>query len=144
MNFKEKVQAMTARQIIEAMIDGLERPVVEVDMASYGHVDRKTCFGCAATNAVCKIANFTPDVGNIYELGFAIDIENADFVDDFESAINDLRRGYLCGYNYYALNRGFAAIAPPKHNTPLPFLNTENYLENLEPYRQLARAQETK
>lgn len=63
--FKETVLAMKHWQIVDAMLEGLKDPVVKVDMNSYGHIQNGICYGCAATNAVCKIAGKVPDFPKI-------------------------------------------------------------------------------
>ena len=36
MTFKQKVQSMTAKEIIMAMVEGLKNPVVKVDTGTFG------------------------------------------------------------------------------------------------------------
>lgn len=69
MNFKQKVQSMTAKEIIMAMVESLiPPPLIKVDMGTFGTTEitkpatkflgwtlRKAesiCFGCAATNTI--------------------------------------------------------------------------------------------
>ena len=60
-NFKEKVQAMSAKEIIMAMVEGLRNPVTKIHMGTYGKVEGDVCYGCAATNAICKIGKISLD-----------------------------------------------------------------------------------
>jgi len=139
MNFEQKVKSMTASQIIMAMVDGLKAEHVKVRMASFGSTHGGVCVGCAATNAICEISGvvFTPK--NIFRRDLAL-MANCDFVSDFEGAIDALRAGDVDDYNVYAENHGFAVIQEVE-GLDLPFLDTENYLENLDPYIRLAEAQ---
>lgn len=57
MNFQDKIQSMKASEIIRAMISGLRKEHVKIDMTTFGAARNGTCFGCAATNAVCEISN---------------------------------------------------------------------------------------
>jgi hypothetical protein len=150
MNFKEKVQSMTAKEIILSMVEGLEEPKVKVDMHYYGHSETTSyffglfsntvCFGCAATNAICKISGITFDKSNIDSTiarAKAVGSE-IDFFNDFEYAINALRCGEVEAYNKIAVPMGMASIV--KHIS-IPHL-TNSYTKNeLSQYRLLAEMQ---
>lgn len=148
--FEEKVKSMTAKEIIMAMVKGLKRPKVEVDMDDYGYYrteqdGTKVCCGCAATNTVCRIAEikFTPEtVSEVSRRAEAVK-SDYDFFSDFEYAIDDLRRGWIKSYNLSADALGIAEITNHK-NLELPELETNNYKENLHYYEALANAQESK
>lgn len=130
--FEEKVKSMTGKEIVLAMIEGLENPVMEVDMSTYGEIKNDICYGCAATNAVCKIGRFEP--------AYYINEKGMEFWGTFEYAINSLRLGDIIYYNAYAQMGGFAKLPKPKH--PLPILVTENYKENLIYYKEYAETLE--
>ncbi len=150
MNFKEKVQSMTAKEIIMAMVDSLVRPpLVHVDMASWGDARRtwrtlfltKTCFGCAATNTICQISGvkFTPE--NIENRAGALNTE-AIFLNNFENAINALRQGSIPAYNAYAECAGFALIKTSPGTVTLPTLENNYKNFELDAYKWLANQQD--
>ena len=141
-SFKEKVQSMTAKEIIMAMVEGLQSPAVKVDMDTFGSVKGGICFGCAATNTVCKISGKVFDGYNIWDVidrGILIN-SDPDFLDLFESAIDALRQGGTTAiYNSYAKDAGFATI---EYNSDrLPFLTKTYTPANLQAYIILANAQ---
>ena len=146
MTFEEKVRSMTAKEIVQAMIDGLKKPWVKVDMGSFGdfQIERKwfglikkeVCYGCAATNTICEIAGiaFTPD--NIWSTGHRATAANATFgfIYDFECAIDYFRMGDIISTNRMF---GFLDLpAFPIPSEPLPELTTENYLVELDHYQK--------
>lgn len=145
--FEEKVKSMTAAQIIRAMVRGLRKQHVKVDMDTFGSRVNGTCFGCAATNAVCEIYGktlarpiFTQLSDDEFgELAKAVGARKA-FVTNFEYAIDNLRAGYIDDYNVYAKRYKFAQIVKPL-DWELPELETDDYLEGLPAYEQLARLQ---
>lgn len=125
MNFKEKVQQMTAKEIILAMTASLKRPPrIRINMDTYGEVGRHwtslflkpVCFGCAATNTICQIGDvtFTPEnIGTTWKRAEAVGLttsEDRSFLKYFEGAINSLRLGDIYNYNRCAEYMGFAKI----------------------------------
>lgn len=156
MNFKEKVQSMTASEIILAMVDSLTPPPkIKVDMGTYGEVNKvdkrflgikygtkEVCFGCAATNTICQISGKIFDKTNIYLVETRANFLDVDYVflQIFETAIDKLRRGSICGYNSVASEIDVAEIKECDE-IKLPFLDTDYKKEDLEPYRQLAQKQ---
>ena len=141
-SFKEKVQSMTAKEIIMAMVEGLQNPSIKVDMDTFGSVKGGICFGCAATNTVCKISGKVFDGYNIWDVidrGILIN-SNPDFLDSFESAIDALRHGGTTDvYNSYAKDVGFATIE--YNSDKLPHLTNSYTTANLQEYINLANAQ---
>ena len=142
-NFKEKVQAMTAKEIIMAMVEGLQNPLIKIDMYDFGRVSKGVCFGCAATNTVCKIANKTFNEDSIYNTTTRAEFIGADFdfLNDFEGAIDCLRTGSISGYNYHAEGSNIAKI-DHQFNMSLPSLTNEYTPEDLQAYINLANAQQ--
>lgn len=141
--FKQTVQQMTAKEIIMAMVNGLEKEHVKVNMDTYGGFRNGVCYGCAATNAICEIAGVTFDDPQILSTdGRARFIStDYDFIDNFECAINHLRSGYIEDYNEMAKYIGIAEIDSHGMNMALPELETHNYKENLHHYIRLAELQ---
>jgi len=149
MNFKEKVQSMTAKEIILAMVDSLTHPpIINIDMETYGENKRGVCFGCAATNTICKISGvvFTSEnIGNRRSRAKAVndDIFNDtidDFVYCFERAINGLRQSNLQTYNLFTKHEKFAEIVNPL-DIELPRLDNNYTNDDLKPYIELANSQ---
>lgn len=154
MEFKEKVQAMSAKEIIMAMIEGLRNPITHINMGTYGDIINGICYGCAATNTICNIANL--DIDYLYNnkpkgtmaLIFSekptkyIEYDEGEsFLNYFESAINSLREGDIGSYNFYAKDINISLIEP---NEPLPYLNNSYTEEELLEYVKLANFQDEK
>lgn len=138
--FKEKVQSMTAKEIILAMVEGLRHPSIKVDMDTFGEQRYGVCYGCAATNTVCKISGITFDSTNIMYGNLRAEAINTDmnFLILFESAIDGLRAGSIDYYNKIALREGFAEIDPV---VDIPALYGDYTEEDLEFFVELASLQ---
>ncbi len=152
MNFKQKVQSMTAKEIITAMVESLTPPpLIKIDMASYGEIKtqtyffglftKKVCFGCAATNTICKISGKKFTTQNIMSTSSRAEFifVDATFLNHFERAIDCLRRGDVDSYNERAKIIAIATIKPNK--TYLPRLNDDYTIEELGYYINLANEQ---
>lgn len=154
--FEQRVLSMSAKQIIMAMVEALTHPpIINVDMRSFGDVRivqkarlfglipaKTKCFGCAATNTICKISGITLDTSNVECLNKRAQAINSDrdFLSKFEVAINSLRCGSILGYNTALSTTGVAEITNPL-DIELPILET-NYTNNdLTPYIALADSQ---
>lgn len=150
MTFKEKVQSMTAKEIIMAMVEALTHPpIINVNMKTFGEVDEKgVCFGCAATNTVCQISGmvFTKDnITNRLRRSTFIDgnEEGCSFLYTFENAIDALRLGRISTYNGWARLGKFAEIVNFEYPFPSPRPLYNDYTnEELIPYKELAERQE--
>ena len=154
----EKIKKMTAAEIIMAMVEGLRNPVTEIDMDTYGEVRKNgkmKCYGCAATNTIAKIAGLdnkwlvknlvnrektTRGVTGFSRINYNVETTVADFIDDFEYAINVLRKGNVDGYNYWVGTIGVATIKdlPDEY---LPRLDDNYTSEDLDKYEELAAEQ---
>lgn len=108
-DLETKICSMTAKEIILAMVEGLKNPVTEIDMNTFGKKnERGVCYGCAATNAICKIGNLDP---NIELRGWLPKYSaNGGIIAAFEGAIDSLRTGDVDDYNDLAKAYGFAII----------------------------------
>lgn len=122
----DKIQSMSAKEIVLSMVDALRNPVIKVDVFSWGERKEGVCYGCAATNQILKISGFDPEK----VLGEAEPIYSRfDFVDSnevvnlkntirqFEMAINDLRKGNIFYYNIFAKKCGIKLL-PEGHSLP--------------------------
>ena len=141
-NFEETVKAMSAKEIIMSMVEGLQNPKVKVDMNTFGIVSQGVCYGCAATNTVCKISNKIFDEVNIWGHNNRAEFieTNSIFLDYFEEAINELRQGEIYAYNFFAKQGGFALIKRPSFKN-LPFLFSHYSHKELQEYIDLANEQ---
>jgi hypothetical protein len=142
----KKIQSMTAKEIVLAMVDSLRHPVTdEVFMDSFGGIGYKGCYGCAATNWICKIGEFNPNeelegprkyiipqAGDNFEIVVAKNV-----IGSFETAIDCLRQGDIENYNCYAKTVNVSTIDINPKNT-LPYLDSNNYLPKLEVYEDFA------
>lgn len=150
--FEEKVRSMTAKEIIMAMVDSLTPPsLIKIEMNSFGYyrswrgifsfLKKPVCYGCAATNTICKISGVTFTHENITDrLSRALAVKStSDFIELFEEAIDDLRKGDIREYNNRARKGRFATINDSGRY--LPHLNSDYSESQLESYAQLANSQ---
>lgn len=156
MNFEEKVKAMTGKEIVLAMVDSLTPPpLIKIDMETYGRIgisepvkflgiiikkEKEICFGCAATNTICKIAGKPFTIDNIKGVDSRADFLNTsyNFLRNFEFAIDSLRKGQIDNYNLLAGNINIAKLNPI-HD--LPKLENNYTMEDLNYYRTFANNQ---
>ena len=141
LNFKEKVQAMTGKEIIMVMVDSIQNPVIMLDMNDFGDAKDGVCYGCAATNSICKISGKTFDEDSIDTTSTRAKFIGTgyDFLHDFEFAIDGLRQGQVKYYNGLAKEIGIATIN--QNGIQLPFLTNDFTPEDLQAYINLANAQ---
>lgn len=141
--FEEKVKGMTAGEIIMAMVDGLKKKHVQIDMLTFGESEDGICYGCAATNAICEINGviFTPTVINTERKRREfVNSNDRAFYFDFELAIDYLRKGRVKDYNELANKQGFAEITHHE-GMHLPFLKSDFTEAELVQYVKLANRQ---
>lgn len=145
-DFKSHVQSLSAKEIILAMVRGLENPKVKVDMGTFGYDDDNgVCYGCAATNTICEISGHTFKPGEIFftsDRATAVNT-NLSFLDNFERAINALRQGDVDEYNSIAERYGFSLIEDTI-GISMPsicVLDTNYTQQQLDIYRLLAFSQ---
>lgn len=148
-SFEEIVRAMSAKEIIMAMVNGLKNPSTKINMDTFGYSKhnwfthgfglKPICHGCAATNAICQIAGvkFTPDdIAETWTRSSAIN-SSITFLNLFESAIDELRKGNIFQYNLLASRGKFAKI---KNVTEISLPRLENNFskKQLKVYEELA------
>jgi hypothetical protein len=141
--FEEVVRAMSAKDIILAMVESLREPCVIVNMGTYGEVSMDgKCYGCAATNTICRISGIKFTKDNVERLGDRAIAVNSSrkFLDDFESAIDDLRKGDIARYNGIADTIDIAKIRY-HGDISLPYIKTNFTDEELDQYIKLANEQ---
>jgi len=151
MNFEKKIKSMSAKQIILAMVRGLESKHVKVRMNTFGEYDymNEICYGCAATNTICEITGVKFKNNIIEDRGSRSRKVGSSrfFIQAFEEAIDMLRQGGIDLYNKIAASAGFALI----ENTisaldgfGLPILGDQYTEADLDFYRLLAFSQPDK
>ena len=128
---------MTFPEIVLAMVESLRNPVTEIDMYTFGEVRKGVCYGCAATNTICRLGELVPleELGN--EDGTRYDVNSWSVIDRFEIAIERLRRGEVEWYSLMA--SGFFAECPTKYaHTLLPCITNGYTEEELKAYEDFA------
>lgn len=148
MTFKEKVQSMTASEIIMAMVEGLRDPHVEIDMSTFGMTREGVCYGCAATNTICKLQDVRPYNVSLHTwrdkmIAYDISVAETWFTKRFEFAIDNLRKGHIRSYNYLAREIDIATIDLTKDEmedleNELPELDNDYTEEQLQQYERLS------
>lgn len=118
MNIVEKIKALSAKEIILLMVEAIKNPVTVLDMDTFGVIEKGVCYGCAATNVICKLNSFNTDYLLKNNFGISTshlfsDGEERVFIAAFEDAIDSLRLGSLNSYNYVAERIGIAEISYP-------------------------------
>lgn len=142
MKFDDKVKSLTAKEIIMTMVESLKNPVTKIDMTTFGSIRREECYGCAATNTICKLGDVSLD--DLFLMGGWPHAEGLGcdglFLANFEAAIDFLRRGFVDDYNDCAIRSGFATIKGKYFQ--LPVLETYYTEKELSCYIKLAELQE--
>lgn len=142
--FEEKVRAMSEKEFILAMVNGLKKKHVKIDMLFYGYSYEEICFGCAATNAICEIngEKFTKDNINSPRERSLFIKSNLDFLINIESAYNALRGGEIKDCNMHLKKAGLSIRIKNPLDICLPYLSSATYTHYLHIYEQLANDQE--
>lgn len=145
MKVEDYVKTLTAKQVVELMIDAVENPVVTLDFDTFGTFDGYNCMACAATNMAmkfCKIEASDDSVKtdlfeSIFYRSNLFKIEYH-FLDLFESAINHLRCARIDSYNHYANLLGMPKL--PYLNSDIYYrLDNEDYMDNLSHWKEYAK-----
>lgn len=125
---------MTGKEILGAMIAGLQREWVKVDMSTFGDVYEGVCYGCAATNAICEIKGKTLTAKELLNNKEKRTWGDRDymFMNKFEYAIDKLRTGNLQAYNTEAIDLHIGQLPYPEE--PLPALTQNVWKKALPAY----------
>lgn len=115
MTFEQKVKSMKPSEIVMAMVNGLRKKHVNINMRSLGHTKNGICFGCAATNTICEINkqkfdNFS--IGNVFTRAEFLQ-SDVGFLSKFEFSIDALRKGKIQMFNKYLEIIGIKTISIP-------------------------------
>lgn len=152
MTFKEKVLALSAKEIVLLMIEAIKNPVIELDFDTFGAVATdmidnrgERCVGCAATNLVCKINDNKPfeseAISNYTKRANFIDTHE-DFLNSFEDAIDSLRCGDIEDYNTIGSDIGLPELPDNDAAKELVKIDNDNYQDEaiLQAYIDYANA----
>jgi hypothetical protein len=122
--FRNTVTGMSAVDLLKVLKEVLINPVTELDMDTFGNITNGVCYGCLATNAICKIANISVDMLRYKDDVFYYDTEcrittrmksgnpelkkgtritDLEYLSIFENYIDDIRR--LNFRNMYEYNK---------------------------------------
>lgn len=144
MTFKEKLKSLTAKQLVQVMIDGINRGWVKMDFNIWldyyhdEHTNQTVVCGCAATAAICEINGgyYMPPNVELSRINrtVALGIGYAE-LDNLEMAYDSLARGSIKGFNVYAK---FLDLSLLPDNMSLPMLHNGNYMTNLPEFQKYA------
>ena len=132
-DFKTHIKNMTFKDVVLAMVNGLRKRHVEIDMSVFARVDRGVCFGCAATNFICEVtgSKFTKDT--IFNRELATDGDKT-LLRHVEDCIEALRKGNVGLYNELIDRCGLPPA--PDDYVPGPYLSTEYTSEELDSWEK--------
>lgn len=85
----------TPSNALKHMVEGLKKEWVAIDFDTFGSESYGVCYGCAATNAICNIANkrlFADSIYGLWRRSAALNFRR-DELGIFESALDDIRKG---------------------------------------------------
>jgi len=152
---REKLEKMTGKDVVLAMVKGLKEQHVRVDMETFGKIKEGICYGCAATNTICEITNKTlsdddlslSDHDQFGYIGMCAKerIFSSDFhcIDEFECAVDQLRLGKIDTYNFYITKLDLRNLILPElglHERQLPSLRDDNWKRGLQEYIDYANS----
>jgi len=82
MNIIEKIKSLTPKEVIMAMVEGLQNPKTKIKMSTYGYKDgNNICYGCAATNCLLTL-DPTLELGtNTNGFNYLFPVEESLFID---------------------------------------------------------------
>lgn len=139
MNFTDKVCAMTATELIMAMVSGLRNKHINLDMSIVAQIRDQKKYGDATTSTTIEILGYDPfnwdKITDKTQRKWAIYSSGCTSKDDwfyenYENAINLLRSGNIVQYNDRARIVGMPEI-------PLPLKKgvIAEYLWNVQEYQ---------
>lgn len=136
-------QFMTTAKLsdyIDLMVRALENPKIKVNMGSFGTTFGNTCFGCAATNALCELSGKVFDQSNIGSRIFRAEFLGYDpiHLNIFESAINIIRLGRQFDRATMALRQYNPDLQVWYKNPNLKPLESDYTLQDLIPFKELS------
>lgn len=145
MTFEQKVRSMTASQLIQAMIDGLNAGYYTVDMSTFGLYREGTCFGCAATHAICHISGVRPtfsELGTRDSHYWVISVNDGtgfSFFAHIEDFFEYLRTGDIESANEILTDLGMSAqIVVDPSRPKMRGLHTDDWESGLPAFQRLA------
>lgn len=149
-DFETRIKTMKASELVMAMVEGLRKPRLEVNMGAFGATIRRypdipekpdvICVGCAASNAICEIAGRTykpAEVGLRWDRAGALGVSE-DALYNVEYGFNQLRLGKMESAGFYFQAAGMKAELGAYYPGKLPTLDTVNYKARLKYYATYA------
>jgi hypothetical protein len=148
--------------IIFAMVAGIRKKWVEINMNTFGEIEQKSyffglikkdvCYGCAATNTLCELMDKPFTLDNIYnrgrrakEINFGISHST---LFTFEKGIDYLRTGNVDQFLYCLkiieketgidVSESMKTITDISKNFNFVELDNDNYKQNLVVYEDFA------
>lgn len=142
LSLTEKIKSMTAKEHIMNMVEGLRNPMTVINMDTFGEKDKDgVCFGCAATNSICRLAGSTDVFFSDWVAGLWLFRKSiAPIILAYEDCIDALRKGDVNRYNEIATDINIATIEEVE-SIYLPELTNGYTEEELLQYVALADAQ---
>lgn len=137
---EQKIKRLKPSQILNYMIKGLENPFTQIMMSTYGdvikHKNRIICFGCAATNAICLLAEIKTErkFAEACDTGLINTSNYNSVLRYFEDAINQLRQGDIFWCNRKL--EEYSKYRFPETNIELPYLGDDYTPEQLSLYKE--------
>jgi hypothetical protein len=145
--FRNTVTGISAVDLLKVLKEVLINPVTELDMDTFGNITNGVCYGCLATNAICKIANISVDMLRYKDDVFYYDTEcrittrtissnpYLEYLTIFENYIDDIRRlrfknmhAYSKALDIESINFGNMNISSNKIEFTSITLESLNYL----------------
>jgi hypothetical protein len=153
MTLVDKIKALTPKQFVMAMVDGLRARYAIVDMGSYGYIEDGLCYGCAATNAIAKVNGSLYPIDEVkinvnhfrtsfdwYHATISNDPGNESFIVTIEQAYNCLRVADIFMCNFYLDRVGLFNLN--YEMLSLVHLHNDYTEEDLQTYVDYANSQE--
>lgn len=138
MTFKEKLKSLTAKQLVQVMIDGINRGWIKMDFDTWLWEINGIIYGCAATAAICEINGgyFMPPNVELMRSNRAEALGiSYDEISKLELAYDSLAGGSIEYFNIHIKSLGLPLLPD---NMSLPMLHNDSYMTNLPEYQKYA------
>jgi hypothetical protein len=147
MNFEETVRSLKVSDFIFAMVAGLSKPRIKIDMSCFGRVVKGKIEGCAATATIIQLyPSIETSIKSCAAQGLTTPFYpfEYEFISYFEDIFDHMRYGNVSGNIFANVNRKLSLLnfpylqIPPSLEGKLPYLGDDYTKEQLELYTQLA------
>lgn len=145
----DKIKSMNVKNIIIVMVESLRKPQTKIDMGTWGEkYEDCFCYGCAATNTICKIGGLKPmqvlkeQQADRYGFGY-IDINDEHYIWHFEIVVDLIRQALFEETNRVLIK--YLGIDPMPESLiekfkNLPILGNNYTSEELDEYEKFANS----